>query len=861
MKHLLLAALSAVFIISGLQAQQLRGIITNSKGEPIANSTLYIYEIAKGIAADNRGEFQTSLKPGFYTCEFRSLGYETVEEKVVMGNEDQTITIKLQEKTYMLQEVVVDANPSNEDPAYRIMRKAIAFAPYYRYQIKEYRSEAYIKGRLTIDKIPRILKRAMKVNDNEANINSLIGKPLLLESKSNIHFTSPQTYQQHVVALKSSIPKEFEAEKGLSILTASIYDPELDGMISPLSPSALRFYAFKLENTEYLSDRIIHKIKVSPKKKNPSLFSGHIYILEETWNVYSANLSMSQMGTTIQYMIDYHQVKPTVYLPTTYNMILTINTMGIKASGQYFASMKYNSVEADELPIASSGKLEELTQKENLSNREASKMSKLMAQITEPKEIKKQKESLEIKDIENVKMEVDTLAWKRDSTFWVSVRELPLREDEMRSYQVKDSLYGEDSINGGKSGINEVALSVGENKKGAFGKIMQGGVWKIDEKSSLRYGGVTGAIREYNFVDGFWLGQTVSLDWKIDQDKRIVFSPSLYYTTAQKEWLWHLSSTFNYAPMRLGSLNVSGGHISRDVNSENGESRLMNSLSAIALGQNFIRFYNSRYFHINNTIDLAKGLRLFAGMEVDQRSALKNHTSYNFRNKDVEENIPSPAFQYPNHTATQIALELRYTPRHRYRIRDGQKRYASSKYPTFTIMYEKGINPFTSNNAPLYDRLSSSVSQHIALSPFDRVKWSASAGRFLSQKTIYMNDLKYFRNNLMLFTVSDFNSSFNLLEPYTASGKWWLEGHLNYQSQYLILKQLPFLQRFAFDEAVHLHALSTESRKLYLEGGYSIGLLGVGRAGIFTGFADNKIDRLGIRISFPLWQLMEKPFR
>lgn len=47
------------------------------------------------------------------------------------------------------------------------MRQAIAHAPYYRYQIKEYRSEAYIKGSMTIDKIPGILRRAMKVNDKK----------------------------------------------------------------------------------------------------------------------------------------------------------------------------------------------------------------------------------------------------------------------------------------------------------------------------------------------------------------------------------------------------------------------------------------------------------------------------------------------------------------------------------------------------------------------------------------------------------------------------------------------------------------------------------------------------------------------
>lgn len=884
MKQFLLFTLSCVIVTSGLQAQQLKGIIVNKKGEPVPNSTVYIYEIAKGIAADNLGEFQTTLEPGTYACEFRSLGYESVKKDIIMGKENRTIRVELQETSYMLKEVVIYATASNEDPAYRIMRKAIAHAPYYRYQIKEYTSEAYIKGSLTIDKIPGILKRAMKVNDNNFDINSIIGKPLVMESKSNIHFTSPETYQQNVVALKSSIPKEFNVDKGLSIMTSSIYNAELNGRISPLAPGAFRFYAFKLENVDYQPDHIINKIKVTPRKKNPNLFSGYIYILEDTWNVYIADLVASELGTTLHYRINYHQVQPSVYLPTTYDVSMTMNTMGVKGSGKYYASMKYNSVQADKtqnpvainetaLPDESeeqkippkkqkiSDELERLAQKEELSTKEAYKMSKLMSRMVEPEEVKEQRESLEIKDIEKVKMRVDTLAWKRDSAFWTNIRELPLREDELRSYQIRDSLSGGDTVSETSRDRNEVVLSIDENPKTVFGKITQGGVWKMNRDLSLRYGGLMGGLREYNFTDGLWLGQTLSLNWAIDKNRNFSVSPSLYYATARKEWLWHVSTSLNYAPMSLGRFHLSAGHISRDVNSQNGESRLMNTLAAIDLGQNFIRFYDSRYVKGDHYIDIANGLHLYTSAEIDKRSILRNRTSFNFIGKDIPENIPSDATLYPNHTATNITVELSYTPRYRYRVREGQKWYVSTKYPTFSVAYKKGVDLFADNSGPLYDRISTSISQTIKVSPFEEIDYLFSGGTFLSSDRLYPNDFKYFRNNQMLFTASDFNRSFNLLEPYTASGKWWMEGHLNYQSQYLFLKNLPFLQRFSFDEAFHLHGLSTENRKYYLEGGYSIGFLGLGRAGIFTGFTDKKFDRFGVKLSYPLWNFMEKPLK
>ncbi|MDO5664634.1 MAG: DUF5686 and carboxypeptidase regulatory-like domain-containing protein [Bacteroidia bacterium] len=877
----LVCSIFFLLFIAPIGAQHLKGTIVNKKGEPIPNSTIYIYEVLRGVAADDLGQFQTALQPGKYTCEFRSLGYETQKKVINMGNSDLSVNIELQEKSYVLNEVIV--YPDGEDPAYRIMRKAIAYAPYHQYQVKKYTSEAYIKGSLTIDKIPAIFKRAMKVNGGNFDFNSLIGKSLLLESKSEINFTSPETYNQKVLALKTSIPKEFNVSKGLSIMTSSIYNAKLDDRISPLSPGAFRLYAFKLENVDYKDDIIVNKIKVTPRKKNPKLFSGYLYILENTWNVYIADLVASELGTSLHYRINYHPVKSFIYLPTTYDVSMKMNTMGVKGSGRYFASIKYNTVEIDEnrKPSAIAQKnieamvsekpatpkqqkifseIEKLSQKENLSTKDAYKMSKLMSKATEPEEVKKQRESIEIKDIENVKMEVDTLALKRDSTYWASVRELPLHEDEIKSYQVSDSIAATDST-GTNNKKDGVVLSIDDNPKTVFGRITQGGRWKINEKMSLRYGGLLGVMKEYNFVDGFWLGQSLTYNYNIDKVRSFSISPSVYYATARKEILWHASTSLNYAPMRLGRFYLSAGHLSRDVNSENGESRLMNTLVAIDFGQNFIRFYDSRYVKAENYIDIVNGLHLYTGAEIDKRSALSNRTSYNFAGKAIAENIPSDAVSYPNHTATNIILGLSYTPFYRYRVRNGRKWYEESKYPTFSIAYKKGFNLFGNNPAPSYDRLSFSVSQNIKLSPFEEMDYMFSSGVFLSSKKLYFNDFKYFNNKRMLFSPSNFHRSFNLLPAYHSSQKWWMEGHLNFQSQYLLFKNLPFLQHFYFDEAVHLKGLMTETKQFYLEGGYSIGFLGLGRVGVFTNFIDKKFDSFGVRISYPMWNIFERPLK
>src|SRR5690606_35514386 len=145
--------------------------------------------------------------------------------------------------------------------------------------------------------------------------------------------------------------------------------------------------------------------------------------------------------------------------------------------------------------------------------------SKLMNEMVEPEKVKEQRRSLEIKDIEKVKMEVDTLAWKRDSVFWNNIGELPLHIDDVKSYQWRDSISGNDYEVANEDVRDGVVLYIEDNPKTVAGRVIQGGLWKMNSDLTLRYGGLMGALKEYNFVDGFWLGQTLSMNYAIDKYK------------------------------------------------------------------------------------------------------------------------------------------------------------------------------------------------------------------------------------------------------------------------------------------------------------------------------------------------------
>ncbi len=81
-------------------------------GKSLPFATILIVEIGKGNATDENGNYQLINVPsGSFTLRVQSLGYETVEKRItVSDNESMVIDFKLGETSFIADEVVVSAN-------------------------------------------------------------------------------------------------------------------------------------------------------------------------------------------------------------------------------------------------------------------------------------------------------------------------------------------------------------------------------------------------------------------------------------------------------------------------------------------------------------------------------------------------------------------------------------------------------------------------------------------------------------------------------------------------------------------------------------------------------------------------------
>ena len=865
-----------LFILTSTQplhGQAIKGKITDSNGQPIPFSTVYIKELTKGLTANEDGDFDLKIPEGEYSVVISALGYKPENRQIKISNTTLEINFILTKQTYQIKEIRIYSN--SEDPAYGIMRKAIGLAPYHLNQIKHYSAEVYMKASIIVLKIPKLLQKAMKVEADENEIE--VGRNYVEESLNEIIFNAPDKYNQRVISFNTSFPEDNNVNV-MGYVKSSFYQPTVEMAISPLAPNAFSHYRFTFEGVSYEGNYAINKIKVIPRRKSQQLFTGYLYIVDDYWNIHSADLTVDLFIGPIRIRQLYTPVKENAWLPVSYNMDVKASIIGIKLNVSYASSVTYSDIEINhditpplalqktiKEPVAFENekqepaqdkkvaeKIENILNKEEMSNRDMIKLARLMDKET--KNEKPEDKSLEIKETTNYTIEKD--AKKTDSTYWNTIRPIPLTENEISGYRVKDSVLL------AKSDTTANADTLKKQKSRIFkfaGNVISGKTFRSKDSSLVfRYNGLVGLDKlGFNTVDGWTYKQEFNLRKEFSPGKKLSIYPEIGYAFNRKTPMWNIHNSFSYAPLKRAGFFLDFGQRSLDFNTEYGISRSLNSISSLFFRYNFLRLYEESYFKTGNNIDLSNGLQLSASIKYADRKHLKNSTDYSFffvDDRDYEDNQPENIHltNYPleDQESFVFSLGLSYTPDYYYRIRKGVKYMVSSDYPTFHIEYKKGI-PGTFNSRADFDFIEGQISKSEDLGIFSNLDWSISAGGFITNKDMHFTDFKHFNTQEIPLLLDRPENTFMLLEYYRYSTpEWFTEAHIKYNTPFLLIKLLPFFSEKLWQETLYGSYLYQPEFKNYVELGYGLtDVYFVADAGIFVGFEDGKYGRWGVKVS------------
>lgn len=861
-----------------VSAQGIRGRITNVQGEAIPFANIYIPQLSTGTTSNIEGRYELKLPEGNWKVLFQYLGYQTQSQGLRVDKTFQEINIQLITRDYQIPEFKVLA--SGEDPAYYIMRRAIALAPYYQKQVSKYSCKVYLKGSGVFEKIPFLLEKQMKKSGMKEN------EAFVMETVSKIDFELPDKINQKVLAMRSSGKDNNTSPMGM--ITNNLYNAEKYGIVSPVGRNAMKVYNFRLEGVFQDQGKTINKILVIPKTRGNDVFSGYIYIADLFWNIHSADLNLHIPMTNVQVHQVYGEVNKNTWMPVSLDFDMDFSGLGLKMKFRYVASiseyettlnpaldhsfldrMKMQQLQDQQITddiyaearlaqqneekSKAQKQIETLMQKPVMSNRDTKKLNRLIRSETERNS---PPEPLEIKST----FQVSQKQVNNDSAYWKTLRPIPLTESEKISFFKKDSFLlvsakpeFQDSLRDSKRKFKLNHLFLGKTYDYSIDSIRKYERFTIPslkDPTSL----------SFNSVDGLRLELPFNYYKSDSLERTRRFNPTFAYAFGRKK----LDAEFSYQRRLNGMTNswlsVSAGTTTVDFNRTSGLNSMTNDFYTIWLEENYKHFYRRDFLQLMWSRDLANGLNLNATIDYSENSPLTNHSRYSlikYDDREIQPNIPSNSAMLPwqldKHQSLIGRLVLEYTPHHRYSIRNHSKIYAESKFPTYSLVY-KGAFSGVFGSDTRFDLVKIGMRQKVKFGIDEHFLYNISAGTYLNSRKVYFEEYQHFNTQSTGFMFNSSENSFRLLPFYEYSTqKSFLEAHGNLELRRLILKQLPIIRNSSFSENLFVNFLTTPEMKNYTEFGY-----GLKRVFMFlnvdavAGFENGQYRSAGVKVSLNL---------
>ncbi len=851
------------FIAFSALAGGVKGVIKSDDGNVLPYASIYVKQTGSGSATDLQGKYEIQLPPGHYDLVFQFLGYESVNRSVDITSDFVVLDVILKTQVMMLQTVTVNAQ--KEDPAYTIMRKAIAKAKYHTQQIDKYTAKVYIKGKGKLTDYPWLAKRALEKEGITKD------RLFISESVSEIKYTRPKKFEEKVIAVYTQGKDRNTSPNGY--VFGSFYEPEINEMVTPLSPAAFSYYKFEYLGSFKDQKYEISKIKVIPRSKGDNVFDGVIYIVEDWWSIHSLDLNASKLGVKVHMKSIYNPIEDKAWLPVSQQFFVNGRVFGFEFEFNYLATVKdYKITLNPNLPLEMTiidEKLEKAQAKE-VKSKFSKKGQQLQQRLAEGKDVtnkelrqlvkeyekEEQKKTKEPEVISETSFKVDSLAYKKDSTFWADIRPAPLDKEEVRGYKKNDSISTVQ-----RKREEGDSLKPSKSKGFQLKDIVLGDRYRINETSDFQIHTPFGG---FNTVEGWnliyktsyykrWVKRDTSDSDKRPDVKRLEITPIGRYAFSRKVLSGLMRVDYR---TRTSRLTVEGGKYIQQYNDADPIHPIVNDITSLFLGDNFMKLYERNFVEANYRKRFDDKYTFRSSLTWARRQELFNTTDYTFFKKNKEDYTPNAPINnelndtaFPTNTAFTVAVGLEARPWQKYRIRNGQKFRADNTSPLFTLDYKKGVDGLLGSEVN-FDQMEIGVKHGIKLGIRGKLDVALKAGKFFNADKLYLMDYQHFLGNRTPFVTTDPVGSFRLLDYYQYSTRdQYFTANVHYHFRKFLVTRFPIVRLTGITENVFVNYLATPTSKNYTELGYGIdGIFRILRLEFAAAFQDGKYLNNGFRI-------------
>jgi hypothetical protein len=771
----LLFFIFSILLFKNIVAQKITGTIFNEKGDLLPFSSITIKGTSIGVSANNRAKFTISLSPGKYTLVCQHIGYASRQEEITINSQDKEISFVLSEQKLLMKEVVI--KNSDEDPAYDIIRAAIKKREFYQRQVSAFTCELYTKNMIKLRKLPNKIFGKKLPEDRFRNSmldTSGQGVIYLSESISSVARQLPEKFKIDVKSSRVSgsggfgftFPTFLSFYQNNVTVFAERLNPR--GFVSPIADGAIGYYSFKYLGSFWENGKEINTIRVRPRRNYEPLFSGIINISESDWRIHSVDLLLTKKAQleildSLQITQLYIPVDNEVWSVKNQLLHFSFNQLGVEAVANFVnVYSDYN------------------------------------LQPSFPK-----------KYFDKVIIKYDTGVNKKTKAYWDSVRPMPLEKEEVKDYQVKDSLFEVRK----SASLTKYSIDSLKKRQGKLQplNLFWKGINRTHYSLSGNYRwGITPLIKklEYNTAEGIVLNSSGYIDKIIwAQKQRLALRPNLRYGFSNGHlngWLDFSLQNRNLSSnkkIKRQSWNFSLGKRVTQFNKQSPIIPLINSINTLFSGTNYLKTYENIFSNLGFSKKFESGLQMGINTLYEDRIPLLNSTYFTFFKKDTIHFKPNYPYEkineadFTRHQAFIVSLDLSIKPGLHFIEYPNRKVPIDSKLPTFGFNYTKGFKGLLGSDVN-FDKWNFNIWDDKNLKLVGTFRYKIGIGGFINRKKVMIQDYQHFNGNLSVLA-GEYLNSFQLA-PYYANStttSFFSTVHLEHHFNGLLTNKIPFFNR------------------------------------------------------------------
>jgi hypothetical protein len=764
-------------VLSPLLAKaQLYGVVTGEQKEPLAYASVYVRGTTQGTTTNSDGAYRLPLEPGTYDIVYQYLGYQRKIQTVTIGDKPKKLDVNLLEADLQLGEVVI----TTEDPAYRIMREAIAKRSYYQTRINQYTCDAYVKGLYKLLKSPKKIM-GQEVGNMGGILDSLgSGVLYLSESVSRLYVQKkPSKMKEEMISSKVSGSTNGFSLNRANLMEINLYEETTDidrDILSPLAGNAFSYYDFRLKG-EFTDDEgnLVYKIALNPKRKDDPVWDGFIYIIDSWWNLYGADVFLRGTNIkqpvldTLRFRQEFTRVeKPDKWALLSQATEFRFSIFGFDVGGSFNSVLSNYNLNPD----FSGGFFT--------------------------------RETFRVEDTAN----------KRDTGYWAAIRPIPLTEEEVVDYNKKDSLEQIWESKAFRDSMDRKA------NKFTFTSLTSGYSWRNSWKQEEFSIGSPLSVVHFNTVQGWLMGSPIRYTKKSDRrnTRYTTIEGAAYYSFGDQRLRYEAGVKRKFDSIRYRTAFANGGIRAAQFNPQNPITQTANGLYSLYSRRNYMKLYDQSFGEIGYSQMLAPWLKGGLQAQYSARRLLENRSDEVFERLLIQ---PLPAYS-PNMTLisdqdgfvnpyefASDALVLQFDARIRigatYSSYPSYRIYSEGKYPEIRLRYRKAI-PGVGRSAINFDQLQVEMGQtRLGMGLFGKLSWQVIAGVFPNSNRMGIMDMYIPMGNQTFFGSGGENRlrRFDLMPYYEmATDRSYVEGHLEHHLQGWVFDKIPGIRKLQFKEVL-----------------------------------------------------------